>query len=333
MMTDVARTDRHFRTTAGAPRQARHLDGSLRKRRRSRSASSVTSMPQHGDMIWRVSHRWRASRRSLRRSRLIAMCLVIVALAAHPRYALVVAANRDEFHARAALPAQWGRRTPLRRDACRTRPGCRWYLDGCAARRALGTGDERALRRQERSSGTVARRTCARHPRPCVATVHRAGQRSQAMRTPTTDSTFWPATLDSAFWMSNRASEVQPLSPGIHGLSNAQLDTPWPKLSRTKGAITAWAMRGDDDLAPVFAALADRTRAADADLPATGVSLEWERLLSSPFIASAEYGTRCSTVLAIARNGTARFVERSFDIHGNATGDVEFEFEIRRERG
>ena len=108
-----------------------------------------------------------------------------------------------------------------------------------------------------------------------------------------------------ATWMSNRVPRTRDLAPGVHGLSNAQLDTPWPKVMRTKDALSAWAGRGDAALSPLFAALADRTQAHDADLPATGVPLAWERLLSAPFIVSADYGTRCSTVLAIDRNGNA----------------------------
>ena len=97
---------------------------------------------------------------------------------------------------------------------------------------------------------------------------------------------------------------------------------------QTRAAVAAWAAHDDDDLEPVFAALADRTRAPDEALPATGVSLEWERMLSAPFIVAENYGTRCSTVLAIARRGVARLVERSFDVNGNLTGEVAFAFTV-----
>jgi uncharacterized protein with NRDE domain len=74
--------------------------------------------------------------------------------------------------------------------------------------------------------------------------------------------------------------------------------------------------------------LADTRVALDAELPATGVTLERERLLSSPFIVSAGYGTRCSTILTVTRDGGAHFVERSFDSSGTATGDVEHRFDL-----
>ena len=72
--------------------------------------------------------------------------------------------------------------------------------------------------------------------------------------------------------------------------------------------------------------LADRAPAHDDELPDTGLAHERERLLSSPFIVSPDYGTRCSTVLALARNGEAYFAERSFDAAGFVTGDVEYRF-------
>ncbi len=101
---------------------------------------------------------------------------------------------------------------------------------------------------------------------------------------------------------------------------------------RTKAAVAAWcgAKSGGDerDLEPLFEMLRDRTAASDADLPDTGVGLERERLLSAPFIVSDGYGTRCSTVLTIAGDGAARFVERSFDPAGRQTGEVDVRFSL-----
>jgi uncharacterized protein with NRDE domain len=253
------------------------------------------------------------------------MCLVVVALSAHPRYSLVVAANRDEYHARAALPAHWGDRAPYvgmlaGRDLA---AGGTWMGVRGDGRWALVTnvregrdGDTTAPSRGELVPGVLNA--------PSASGLSALRQKAAAYN----GFNLLAGDAGSAAWMSNRVPDVRALAHGVHGLSNARLDTPWPKVTRTRDAVDAWAARGDDDLAPLFAALADRTRAADADLPATGVPLDWERVLSAPFIVSADYGTRCSTVLAIGRDGGARFVERSFDALGNATGDVAFEFDV-----
>jgi uncharacterized protein with NRDE domain len=118
------------------------------------------------------------------------------------------------------------------------------------------------------------------------------------------------------------------LRKGVHGVSNARLDTPWPKLDRAKAGVERWAACGDDDVDALFDVLGDRVLATDAELPATGIPLERERLLSAPFIVSADYGTRSSTILAVARDGTALFVERTFNAAGEVTGDVEYRFRV-----
>jgi uncharacterized protein with NRDE domain len=92
--------------------------------------------------------------------------------------------------------------------------------------------------------------------------------------------------------------------------------------------LNAWLRNDGGSLEPLFEALADRAQAPEALLPATGVPLERERMLSAPFIRDERYGTRCSTVLAIDRGGHARFVERSFAPDGTASSEVAIEFEV-----
>jgi uncharacterized protein with NRDE domain len=131
-----------------------------------------------------------------------------------------------------------------------------------------------------------------------------------------------------AAFASNRASGAPALDAGIHGLSNHLLDTPWPKLLRSKARLATWLDDEDPSIETGFALLADREPAADAHLPATGVSSQWESLLSSPFIVSPEYGTRSSTRRLIAQDNSARFIERSFDAGGHTVGEVAFDFRI-----
>jgi uncharacterized protein with NRDE domain len=127
---------------------------------------------------------------------------------------------------------------------------------------------------------------------------------------------------------SNRGRHALALAPGIHGVSNAGLDTPWPKLVRAKAGLAAWVASGDDALETLWPVLADTTRAADHELPDTGIARDRERLLSSPFIVSDTYGTRCSTLVTLSRDGEAQFVERSFDASGTQSGVVSFRFRI-----
>jgi uncharacterized protein with NRDE domain len=134
--------------------------------------------------------------------------------------------------------------------------------------------------------------------------------------------------VDRTAYTSNRASGALKLGRGVVGLSNHLLETPWPKVVRCKTRMAAWIASRSEAVEPLFALLADRTQAETPSLPSTGVSAEWERRLSSAFIVDPNYGTRCSTVLTIARDGAARFVEKSFDAAGRETGEARFDFHV-----
>jgi uncharacterized protein with NRDE domain len=110
---------------------------------------------------------------------------------------------------------------------------------------------------------------------------------------------------------SNVAMARHELAPGIYGLSNALLDTPWPKVGVGKTALAA-ALEALPDETALFQLLRDDHIHPDQALPATGVSLEWERLLSAAFVRSPDYGTRSSTVVKVGAGGTASFTEQSW---------------------
>jgi uncharacterized protein with NRDE domain len=116
------------------------------------------------------------------------------------------------------------------------------------------------------------------------------------------------------------------LGPGVYGLSNHLLDTPWPKVQNAKSALGAALARLPDEQA-LLELLRDERQADDARLPRTGVSLAWERLLSSAFIRAPAYGTRCSSILLMDRHGSVRFSEWSWDEFGQPAGKVEYRFE------
>jgi uncharacterized protein with NRDE domain len=113
----------------------------------------------------------------------------------------------------------------------------------------------------------------------------------------------------------------------VYGLSNHLLDTDWPKVTATKSALRALLEEKATELIPaLFVLLGDRRQAADHLLPATGVSPDWERLLSAAFIVSADYGTRSATVLLVGRDGRVVFVERTFVAGGVAAGEARHDF-------
>jgi uncharacterized protein with NRDE domain len=116
------------------------------------------------------------------------------------------------------------------------------------------------------------------------------------------------------------------LGPGVYGLSNHLLDTPWPKVLAAKSALSA-ALVHLPDWQALLTLLRDESKAQDESLPATGLSLEWERLLSSAFIRAPGYGTRCSTILLIDADGRAQFHEWTWDENAALAGRVDEEFQ------
>lgn len=253
------------------------------------------------------------------------MCLAIVALDAHPRFSLVVAANRDEHHARPAAPARWWDEGWLGgRDL---KAGGTWLGVTRAGRFAFVTNVREPGRRDVAapSRGTLVTQALDARTPPQAA-VRRALDRGAAFN----GFNLIAGDACTVCWGSNRTATTLTLQSGVHGLSNAALDTAWPKVTRSRASVRSWCEAGSDDVEALLAILGDRTAAGDAELPSTGVPLEWERLLSAPFIVAEQhgYGTRCSTVLCLGRDGNAHFVERSFDAAGRTTGTVDLRFAV-----
>jgi uncharacterized protein with NRDE domain len=286
------------------------------------------------------------------------MCLAVVALDAHPRYRVVIAANRDEFHARPAEPAHWWDNGMLAgRDLV---GGGAWFGVSRAGRWALVTNFREGSPRDPKapSRGELVTRAMqdTSPPLPCAARIAVDGERfhgfnlligeiaqgealhrgraseptqGAASDAPTEETHAAPEERPVAAYASNRASGAISLPAGIYGLSNHLLDTPWAKVIRSKERLAS-ALSGDTlDTAAAFALLADRELAQDSALPMTGVSRERERMLSSAFIVSPQYGTRCSTVYTLARDGGARMIERSFDPAGNMIGESAHAFTVQ----
>ena len=252
------------------------------------------------------------------------MCLLVLAWQAHPRYRLVVAANRDEFHERPTAPlAKWPPPENILAGQDLRAKGTWLGLD---RRRHFGViTNFRELQRPRPdapSRGALIPRYL-QSEETAAAYLQRLApeaQRYSGFNLLLTDG-------DSLWYASNRADRfARPLPPGVYGLSNEFLDTPWPKLRRVRRRFDAWLSDPvNASAATLFSLLDDReTATADEELPQTGISPEWERVLSAPFVLNPDYGTRCSTVLLLEPSGTTYLAERRFDSKGTPTGATEF---------
>lgn len=227
------------------------------------------------------------------------MCVAAIAWQAHARWPLVVIGNRDEHHARPALPLErWDNGIVAGRDLL---AGGTW-LGISEGRLGLVTNFrvEGYPLPGRPSRGGLITGWLADGSLPDIAAMNPFNLLLADFRQARIVSN-WPQVGETV------------LTPGVHGLSNGAFDAPWPKSRALTAALDRWLAEPGDDPEPLFAALAD-----SAPLPGPGP----EPRLSSVFIADPVYGTRCSTVLAIGADGAGRIVERSFDAEGRVTGEV-----------
>jgi uncharacterized protein with NRDE domain len=251
------------------------------------------------------------------------MCLVLLALNSHPEYRLIVAANRDEFYDRPTAPAEFWSDAPSVLGGRDLQAGGSWLGVTRDGRFAAVTNYRQGAREPTatRSRGLLVSDflTGDSGGLEYMDQVERDAALYNGFNLLAGDST-------SLFYYSNREGRLRSLSPGVYGLSNHLLDTPWPKVTATKSAFGAVLNHEGAELTEeLLKLLSNRDRPVDNQLPSTGISVEWERLLSAAFITSAEYGTRSSTVVLVGRDGRIEFVERSFGRKGAMESEARLE--------
>ena len=253
------------------------------------------------------------------------MCLVLLALDTHPDYSLIVAANRDEFYDRPTTRAAFWKDAPRVLAGRDLKAGGTWLGIDRGGRFAAVTNYRQGQREVEapRSRGHLVSDylTGPADGRAHVARVEREAALYNGFNLIAGDA-------GALSYFSNREGRACELGPGVYGLSNHLLDSPWPKVTAGKSGLTELLAGGGELVPSLFRLLADRSQATDPLLPETGVGPEWERLLSSAFIASEGYGTRSSTVVLLGRDHTVWFEERSFGPGGAAEEEVRYEFVI-----
>ncbi|MET0332526.1 MAG: NRDE family protein [Dyella sp.] len=254
------------------------------------------------------------------------MCLIAFTWNCHPRWRLLLIGNRDEYHARPSAPAsRWDGGSPIigGRDL---EAGGTW----------LGvTDDGRVASVTNRRDARLVQHGLSRGLLPVEYLAGAADAQAFTRSLQTRAANFRPFNLllfdpRQAYYLGNQPGpRAQLITPGVHGLSNADFNTPWPKTRQLMARLQGWIDERDDrNFEPLFAALAERAPAVDSELPDTGIGLELERWLSSAFIVGSDYGTRASTLVAIAHDGSGVLIERRFGPGGVALGESELAFGV-----
>lgn len=252
------------------------------------------------------------------------MCMIVLAYRVHPQFPLVVAANRDEFHERPTTQAGFWNDHPeilAGRDLeCMgtwmgvTRRGR--FAAVTNYRDPTGPADGAASR------GTLVSRFLAEGA-PAGRFMEGIATQSGAYR----GFNLLASDGKDLFYYSNRSGPPARLEPGVYGLSNHLLDTPWPKVEAARKRLEQ-SLLPAPAAEPLLALLADTTLAAENDLPKTGVAPERERMLSAARIVSSTYGTRSSTVLMQDAQDRLLYAERSYGPDGAELDTLRFEFRL-----
>jgi uncharacterized protein with NRDE domain len=255
------------------------------------------------------------------------MCILFIAVKQHPLYPLIIAANRDEFHLR---PTQTSHFWPQHNDIL-------------AGRDLTAGGTWMGINK----SGDIAALTNIRAPGKERKNAISRGELVTNYLKPSTQKSDYLNKLKDSHADYNgynllfgNISKLQvynsfddtsfELNEGVFGLSNASLDSPWPKLDVGKSALARYCQNSDNlSFEHLFELLGDSSPAKDEDLPDTGISIEWEKMLSSIFIRSPKYGTRSSTVLLIDNKQQVYWEERTFSIAGKCHDTVVHKYLIQ----
>ncbi len=244
------------------------------------------------------------------------MCLILVSVMNHSSFPLIIASNRDEFYARETAPMTWHPKKPSILCGTDLKEGGSWLGITQTGRFAALTNhrDPSRINPHADSRGWIVSQFLEGDDKaPAFA------KKLRKERAHYNGFNLLFGTVDALYHYSNVSDTFSPLPPGIHGVSNALLNTPWPKVTTGKKGLRTLTSPNEEHL---FALLANAEQPGDALLPTTGVDLEKERLLSPIFIQSQGYGTRSSCLITLDTHRTLTATERTYTCPGRGPADI-----------
>jgi uncharacterized protein with NRDE domain len=253
------------------------------------------------------------------------MCLIFLSLSHHPDYKFIIAANRDEFYQRKTSAAHFWDEHPHILGGRDLEANGTWMGVSKKGKISMVTNyrDLQNIKPQAPSRGQLVSDFLINGERPEEYLKKVSGNGSEY-----NGFNLLVGSLDEIFYYSNYKGSIERIPQGLHGLSNHLLNTPWPKVSRGLEKVKKVISTHKVDPLQLFDVLCDSTTAPDHELPDTGVGLERERMLSSMFIKSPGYGTRCSTVVMLNKKNELYFSERVYNLETFKYTTCTFEFVV-----
>jgi len=253
------------------------------------------------------------------------MCLITFAWDVHPKYKLILAANRDEFYKRPSATAGFWHDDPNILGGKDLQAGGSWMTVSKQGKFAAVTNfrDPKNIRPDAASRGKLPTNflQTIQSAEEYLNSIHEKAGRFNGFN-------LLVGNFHELFHYSNYERKLNPISRGVHGLSNALLNTPWPKVELAKEKLDK-LIREDFNHDDLIAMMADEAIADDEVLPDTGIPKDMERSLSSMCIRMPEYGTCCSTAITVDRDGKVEFTEKSYPVGNRKDQTVRFSFEVK----
>lgn len=240
------------------------------------------------------------------------MCTLLFAFKANSKYDFIFLGNRDEYKNRPSLKAHFWKSNPAILAGMDLEKGGTWTGITKEGRIAFLTNyrDFSIKKTSQLSRGYLTQDFLMRSIGP-----QKYLQEIQLAHTEYNPFNLVVGTMKELWFYSNIEDQIRPINPGVFGLSNALLDTPWFKLNKAKTRF-ADLLCSDFTVNELFDILDDNEIPLDDELPRTGVPLETERMLSTIHIDTPDYGTVFKTVILVTAQGDAEFYEKSLNDHG-----------------
>jgi len=253
------------------------------------------------------------------------VCLIVLSFGKHPDYPLVLAANRDEFHARPTRDAHWWPDKPGVVGGRDLQAGGTWLALHKSGRFATVTNfrDAQPTSPKHRSRGHLV-------------TGFLEGNSSPKDYLEEIDENAYAGfnlivgTVNEVAYLSNREKGTRELSPGTYGLSNALLDGPWHKVESSRQKLAAMLAEGSVNETSLIRLMNDRNKGPVAEVESGRLDFTRAHAITAPFIVMPDYGTRCTTVVLVDRNGNWHLTERRFSATGDTSGESRFTFSAQR---
>lgn len=253
------------------------------------------------------------------------MCLILFAYKTHPKYKLVVAANRDEFYNRPTEPAGFWEDNPKILAGRDLTAGGTWMGINTKGEISMLTNyrDLKNIKPDAPSRGHLVS-DFLMNDETAYDYLNEISQKGHLYN----GFNLICGTVEELYYYGNYKEEVHPIVSGYHGLSNALLNTQWPKVDKGLNKLRAVMEVENIDPLNLFEALYDDIKAPQNLLPDTGVGVERESMLSPMFIKSPDYGSRCSTVLIVDNEGNVQYIERTYNTSDFTYSDRYFKLHI-----